>query len=96
MSVGKPNTMVREIQLSRTRYLLAEVGRKRRKAAARIEPSPLTREQRVMNYAAQTGWTNDHTPRQRRRLKHKEGHLLANPVIRGARPLHTAVDEIDS
>ena len=94
MSAGTINTMVKAVQRSRGRYALAAVGKSRRKAAARIEPSPLTHEARVRNYANQSGWTTDFTPAQRRRLKHKDGHLLANPVIRGARPSHTAVDEV--
>lgn len=94
MSPGTPNTMVRAVQKSRAAYALAEVGRRHRRAMARIEPMPLTREQRVTNYANQTGWTNDHTPAQRRRLDHKENRLKAHPAIRGARPSHTAVDEV--
>ena len=94
MSAGTTNNTVRAVRRSRGRHALAAIGKSRRKAAARIEPSPLTHEARVRNYAEQSGWTTDFTPAQRRRLKHKDGHALANPVIRGARPSYTAVDEV--
>lgn len=94
MTAGKINMMVRTVRKSAALYALAKVGQRRRKAMKRIETSPLTREARVMNYAEQTGWTNDHTPRQRRRLKHKAGHLMANPRIQGARPILTEIDEV--
>jgi hypothetical protein len=94
VSLGTPNTMVRAVQKSRAAYALAEVGKRQRKARAYIEPMPLTRERRAMHYADQTGWTTDFTPRQRRRLDHKENRLKARPVLRGARPTHTAVDEV--
>jgi hypothetical protein len=96
MTIGTTNTMVREVKLSAARYALAEVGKRRRKAMKRIEPSPLTHEARVQNYADQTGWTTDFTPKQRRRLKHKDGHALANPRIQGARPAVTEIDEVQA
>lgn len=96
MTIGTVNTMVREVKLSAARYALAEVGKRRRKAMARIEPSPLTREARVQRYANQTGWTNDFTPKQRRRLQHKSNHALANPRIQGARPVLSEVDEVQA
>lgn len=94
MTAGTINQMVRAVRKSAALYALAEVGKRRRKALKRIEPSPLTREARVQNYADQTGWSTDFTPRQRRRLEHKANHLLAHPVLRGARPAITEIDEV--
>ena len=71
MSAGIANTMVRAVQLSRARYELAKVGKRRRKLAERKPVLPLTREQRVRNYANGRGWTADFTPAQRRRLNKK-------------------------
>jgi hypothetical protein len=96
MTIGTTNTMVRAVKLSVARYALAEVGKRRRKAMERIEPSPLTREQRVQRYANQTGWTNDFTPKQRRRLEHKSNRAKAHPRIQGARPVLTEVDEVQA
>ena len=78
MSAGIANTMVRAVQLSRARYELAKVGKRRRKLAERPPVTPLTREQRVRNYANDGGWTTPFTPKQRRRLDHKEGRALAH------------------
>jgi hypothetical protein len=83
MSAGIVNTMVREVKLSRARYDLAKVGKRRRKLAERKPVLPLTREQRVRNYANGRGWTADFTPKQRRRLEKKENRALGrhNPYI---------------
>ena len=78
MSAGAVNTMVREVQLSRARYDLAKVGKRRRKLAERPAVTPLTREQRVRNYANGRGWTADFTPAQRRRLDHKNNRAMGN------------------
>ena len=49
-----------------------------RKLAERTPVLPLTREQRVRNYANGRGWTADFTPAQRRRLDHKDNRAVGN------------------
>lgn len=69
--IGTHNTTVYAIREARTLLRVARDGKRRRKMAERVPPTPLTREQRVTHYANQSGWTSDFTPRQRRRLDHK-------------------------
>lgn len=73
---GTINTTVYAIRTARTLRMLAETGKRRRKLAERVPPTPLTREQRVTRYANQSGWTSDFTPAQRRRLNHKSNRAL--------------------
>jgi hypothetical protein len=94
MTEGKINMMVRTVRKSAALYALAKVGQRRRKVLKRIEPSPLTHEARVQNYADQTGWTTVFTPQQRRRLKLKDGHALAIPRFQGARPVLIEIEEV--
>lgn len=77
---------VQAIRTYRTMNELAKIGKQRRKAAERKEAPvlPLTREERVRNYANQTGWTTEFTPAQRRRLDKK-----SNRAKRG----YSAIDE---
>ena len=83
MSAGIVNTMVREVQLSRARYDLAKVGKRRRKLAERKPVLPLTSQQRIRNYSIDRGWTAALTPAQRRRLEKKDNRALGhhNPYI---------------
>ena len=78
MSAGTVNTMVREVQLSRARYDLAKVGKRRRKLAERKPVLPLTREQRVARYSLDRGWTALFTPAQRRRMDHKSNRAMGS------------------
>lgn len=90
---GSINTMVKAVREARTMQVLASVGKWRRKVAAATPVLPLEREQRVSNYAKQTGWTSDFTPRQRRRLLHKENRAM-RPLKAGRNGiLLTEVDE---
>lgn len=85
MKPSNPNTITvpgSTVDALRTYWELqtaAEVGRGRKKAAARAAAPqlPLAREERVRNYAQQSGWTTDFTPKQRRRLEKKTRR--ANP-----------------
>jgi hypothetical protein len=67
------NDTVQALRTYRTMHELAKIGKGRRKAEERkANPQqPLHREERVRNYANQTGWTSDFTPAQRRRLEKK-------------------------
>jgi hypothetical protein len=91
--IGTYNTTVYAIREARTLRQLAEIGKRRRKTAGRVPPSPLTREQRVHRYANQSGWTSAFTPKQRRRLDHKEGHAKANYSGMPAAAILTVADE---
>lgn len=79
----KTNNTVDAIDAANRLRDLARIGKRRRKLAERKPVAPLTREQRVHRYANQSGWTSAFTPRQRRRLDHKEGHARGrfNPHI---------------
>ena len=81
--IGKTNNTVDAIVAARTLRQLAEIGKKRRKLAERVSPTPLTHEQRIHRYANQSGWTSAFTPKQRRRLAHKANRAQGryNPYI---------------
>jgi len=70
VSLGTPNTMVRAVQKSRAAYALAEVGKRRRKAKAYVEPKPMTSTRRMTVYGAQRDG-GVLTPAQRRRYNKK-------------------------
>lgn len=81
--IGTINSTVKAIHAARTMRQIAKVVQRRQKAAARQPATPLTREQRVHRYANQSGWTSQFTPKQRRRLDHKEGRARGryNPFV---------------
>jgi hypothetical protein len=71
------NDSVKALQTYYTMQNLAKIGRRRRKLAERVPPTPLTHEQRIHRYAEQSGWTSEFTPKQRRRLAHKDNRAKA-------------------
>jgi hypothetical protein len=81
--IGTINTTVAAIHAARTRRQIAKVVQRRQKAVARQPVAPLTHEQRIHRYANQSGWTSAFTPKQRRRLDHKDNRAQGyyNPYI---------------
>lgn len=100
MSVGVVNKTVKAIRNARKLKEIARAYEQERKFAQRRTVMPLTGEQRIRNYANQSGWTADFTPAQRRRLAHKANRAQGRPnpyitKVDGAKGFETlsAVDE---
>ena len=82
---GKLNTTVMAVRVARTLREAANIGkgvRRRRKIGEATQP--LSREERVRNYANQTGWTAEFTPKQRRRLQKKANAALLRAELSAA------------
>ncbi len=96
MSVGIVNRTVKAIRNARKLKEIARTYERQRKAKQRPPVVPLTREQRIRNYANQIGWTAEFTPAQRRRLDHKNrramGQRMSSWIVDETTPFITKVD----
>lgn len=81
--IGTVNNTVRAVRNAHKLKEIARAYEQKRRFAQRTPVAPLAREQRVHRYANQSGWTSEFTPKQRRRLDHKERRAQGryNPYV---------------